>query len=681
MYLLPILFFIASTFFLGFTATSFVKNSENFLERNLMRMGFGLSMLPFLALVLNIIKIPADWRIILLLSVLYPAYYTLRHYKEFDFSSLIKIKITKTDLSIILMLFIFAANFYVYLSGAFAYPYLEDDDSWAHALGVKYISMRNNAFDDAAQYIKHINPYPPAYDITLGIFQQTNDSVYWTLKFFNALIVSLSTIFFYFFVKEFTGDRNKALFAAFALFSIPAFMSHFIWAISLSVTSYFVAFYAMERIRHDSKWWIVAGMVIVTPLISSPTHSTYFGILLLLYIAAKSVSEKKFLAYDAIAGFFGVLLSLAFWWVPMVIKHGFFGTLKGLGIAVGLGAGALSVGGTGDKIYGIKDFFFAQKQNMITNPTGIGAVLSLLIVIALAYALFKNMDSIKKNKKIVFASFLILTCAMIFLLFLTYTKAIWVEGKSQPIPFNVFISDQLFLAVSLIFSLLVLLALVVTDYTNKEFNEKYLIIALVWFIFLFYAVNAAQFKFKLSPFRSWMLLAIPVCILAAEGAIWLMQKAKKSIGDIGKWAVLIILISGIYFTSTQQKIAVNTAVWPPGGFWTSGEEIGAYLWMKDNLPKNSQVFTFWNNGPIIGLDMYTCHWCKDVRDYMKNGFNQTAQENYDWLKKEKYEYIIIDGQTAKWFGANLTNNKVKELGSLGTLNPVFQNQGAIIFKV
>ncbi len=677
MSIITIVLFFIYCYGVGFTISSFVKNSDNFLERNLMRIGFGLSMLPFLAIVLNIIKIPADWRIILLLSLAYPIYCLFRNYNKLNFT----FKLTKTDLSIFAMLVVFLINFYVYLSGAFAYPYLEDDDSWAHALGVKYISARNNAFDDAARYIKHINPYPPAYDITFGILSQTNDSVYRTLKFFNALIISLSTIFFYFFVREFTGDRNKALFAAFALFSIPAFMSHFIWAISLSVTSYFAAFYAMERIRHDRKWWITAALVIFTPLTSSPTHSTYFVIILILYLIAKSISEKKFLAYDTFAGATGILLSVAFWWLPMVIKHGFFGTLKGLGIAVGLGTGALSVGGTGDKAYSFKDFFFAQKQNMINNPIGIGLILSILAVIALAYALFKNMDSIKKNKKIVVASFLILTVTMISLLFFTYTKAIWVEGKSQPIPFNVFISDQLFLVVSLTFSLLVLLALVVESYNNNEFKDKYLIITFVWFIFLFYAVNAAPFKFKLSPFRSWMLLAIPVCILAAEGAIGLMQKAKESIGNIGKWAVLIILISGIYFTSTQQKIAVNTAAWPPGGFWTSGEEIGAYLWMKDNLPKNSQVFTFWNNGPVIGLDMNTCHWCKDVRDYMEKGFNQTAQENYNWLKKENYKYIIIDGQTAKWFGGNETNKKLQEIGESGLFKPVFQNQGAVIFSI
>ena len=192
MSIITIVMFFIYCYGLGFTISSFVKNSDNFLERNLMRIGFGLSFLPFLALVLNMAKIPSDWRILLLLSIAYPIYHLFRNYNKFNFT----LKLTRTDLSILAMLVIFLINLYVYASGAFAYPYLEDDDSWAHAVGVKYISMNNNAFDDATQYIKHINPYPPAYDITLGILSQTNDSVYWTLKFFNALIVSLSTIFF-----------------------------------------------------------------------------------------------------------------------------------------------------------------------------------------------------------------------------------------------------------------------------------------------------------------------------------------------------------------------------------------------------------------------------------------------------------------------------------------------------
>ncbi|MBN4049046.1 hypothetical protein JYT91_00345 [archaeon AH-315-M20] len=607
--MITILLFFVYCYGLGFTVSSFVKNSENFLERNLMRLGFGLSLLPFLAIVLNIIKIPADWRIILVISIAYPIYYVFKNYSKFDFSKFTKIRITKTNLSIFAMLIIFFVNFYIYGSGAFNYPYLEDDDSWAHTFGVKYISMNNNAFSQpAAEYVRYINPYPPAYDILLGILHQTNDSVYWTMKFFNALIISLSTIFFYFFVKEFTGNKNKALFAAFALMSIPAFMSHFIWSISLTVPLYFVFFYAIERIKHDRKWWIISGLVMVTVIISSPTHSTYFGLFVGLYYLTKAFLEKKLLVYHALAVIFGVGISFIFWWIPMIMKHGFFGTLKGLGIAVERGASALSVGGTADRVYTFKDFFFAQKQNMINNPIGIGIFLSILTIIGLVYIFLKFKHLFKKE-------------------------------------------------------------------------NHWIVITFVWFILTFYAVNAVKMTIKISPFRAWMLLAIPVCILAAEGAFNLMSISKKSIGKTGMYAVLLILLTGIYFTSTQQKIAVNTATWPPGAFWTSGEEIGAYIWMKDNLPKNSHAFTYWNNGPIIGMDMFSCHWCPDIRRYMKTGFNENTQDTYNWLKSHDYAYIIIDGQTVREFGIEQVNQKVNGFAESGLFQPVFQNQGAVIFRI
>ncbi len=683
-----ILLFFVYCYGLGFTVSSFVKNSENFIERNLMRLGFGLSLLPFLALVLNIIKIPSDWRIILVISILYPIYFIFKNYSKLDFSKFTKIKITKTNLSIFIMLVIFAVNFYVYGSGAFNYPYLEDDDSWSHAFGVKYVSMNNNVFGQAAaEYIRYINSYPPAYDILLGILHQTNDSIYWTMKFFNALIISLSTIFFYFFVKEFTGNKNKALFAAFALMSIPAFMSHFIWGISLSVPLYFVVFYALERIKHDKKWWIVAALVMVSAFTSSPTHSTYLGIFFVLYYLTKVILERKILLYHALAGLGGVMLSLTFWWVPMIMSSSFADVLRSFGFKIGsdgsaLGANLFSRGGTGDRVYTFQDFFIAQKQNMINNPIGIGIFLSLLLIIVLIYTLFKYKDSLKKNKLSISISYIALMAVVLFSLFSTYVKALW-ESKDQvePIPFNVFFSDQFFLIVSLAFTVLALVVLVITNYTYKDFKDSYLAVTLVWFAFTFYAVNAGPYSFKLSPFRAWMLLAIPICILAAEGASNLMAISKKSVGKAGMYAVLLILLSGIYFTSTQQKIAVNTANWPPGAFWASGEEIGAYVWMKDNLPSNSKVFTFANNGPVIGMDMFSCHWCNDIRVYMKTGFNESTQDTHNWLKQRNYEYIIIDGQTAKEFGPEQVNQKVKGFAESGLFQPVFQNQGGVIFKV
>ena len=273
--------------------------------------------------------------------------------------------------------------------------------------------------------------------------------------------------------------------------------------------------------------------------------------------------------------------------------------------------------GTGDRAYSFSDFFIAKEQNMINSPIGIGIFLSLLAIVAVA------------------------------LLFLRFKHLL-----------------------------------------KKE--NHWLVITFVWLLFTLYAVNAANMPIKLSPFRTWMLLAIPVCILAAEGLLNLMSAAKASAGKIGMYALLVILLTGIYFTSAQQKIAVNTATWPPGGFWTyvkdeSGRayspELEGYLWIKDNIAPDTKAFAFVIDGPIIGMDKFICYWCDDIMDFKKNGANKTAEETHSFLKERDYEYIIIDGQYAKAFGAEEANAKLQELAQSGLFKPAFQNNGAVIFMV
>ena len=184
---------------------------------------------------------------------------------------------------------------------------------------------------------------------------------------------------------------------------------------------------------------------------------------------------------------------------------------------------------------------------------------------------------------------------------------------------------------------------------------------------------------KLSPFRAWMLLAIPVCILAAEGTFFSMNFLKKV--GISKVIVLSVIIIGVLFTSAYQKYTVNTANWPPGGFWTSFDEIEGYVWMRENLPPDTYVFTFVNNGPVIGMDMYTCHWCEEVTLFQKEGFNKSAEETHRWLKSRNYAYLVIGGQTAKKFGGNETNNKVKELVESGLFRLMHKTNGFLLFGV
>ena len=603
-----ILFFLYSWGF-GFGLGLIARESEDFLERNLMRIGTGLGAMLAFGLLLNLIRIPLDWRVFLSISILLVLTKTYRDFKK----ERIIFDVKKISISIfpLLVLALFSISFYMYEKGAFAYPYLEDDDSWSHAMGVKYVSIEKTVFAGAGNSF-YMDPYPPNYDMLMGILHQTNNSVYWTLKFFNALIVSLSIVFFYFFAKTFTNSSKKALFATFALFAVPAYLSHFIWAIALTMPLFFASFYAVEKIKDDKRWFIAAAIVIAATLTSSPTHSAYFGLFFLIYLIGRALAQKKFLVYEFLAGFSGLLLSFLLWWLPMILTHSLKGTINSF-----LGAQSIvNIAGTGDRIYNLSDFIFAKKVNMINNPIGIGIVLSILTVIGLIFIIIKYKDMLREDN---------------------YSK----------------------------------------------------IIMMLWFIFAFYAVNAARFPIKLSPFRAWILLAIPVSLLSGESIALIDSFAKSAVSNIAKPKIAIkaasLLVLGliaysIIMTSFVQKYTVNTAIWPPGGFWTSNEEIQGYMWLKDNIPSGTRVFTFSNNALILGLDKFICHWCSNVRDYQRTGFNESAGAINSWMGGNGYNYLVVDGQAARIHGSNETNNKISELLNSGLFSPMHNTGGFILLK-
>ena len=83
MNLFTIILFFVYTWGLGFSATSLLKlKTENLLEKHLMNICIGLGILPILIILLNLIRIPLDWKIFLALSVIYPIYALIKAIKN-----------------------------------------------------------------------------------------------------------------------------------------------------------------------------------------------------------------------------------------------------------------------------------------------------------------------------------------------------------------------------------------------------------------------------------------------------------------------------------------------------------------------------------------------------------------------------------------------------------------------
>jgi len=597
----------------GFSLTHYlIKKFDNKLEKHLMSLGIGLGLFPITAVTLNLLRIPLHWSVFLILALIVPLIVLSKSKIKIS-----KPKITKTTINILIVILISIIFLGIYVKGANTYPYLEDDDPWLHAESTKYISLEKTAYEPSNYDLFYLDPYPPSFDILMGVLHQTNNSIMWTLKFFNVLIISLGIIFFYFFALQLSKNKNKAILSTFTIAVLPSFMSHFIWAQTLALVLFFPAFYALLKIKENKGWGVIALIIIASILVTQPSSAVIFGIMGFIYWISKLSSNyfnnKKIFSKKNNLIFFslisGVLLSLLYW-IPMFIRWGFEGTLQGIRFSKKLISDA-TLDTSGGIIYGLKDFIIAPLQSKMDQPTGLGIFIFLILVFTILLLLI----NIKKVKK-----------------------------------------------------------------------STYLTTCLLWFIFTLIGIEGNAFSIKLFPHRFWVFFAIPVALLVGEGILTLSRSLKnKNV----RYSLLSILFIGILWTSAYPKYVVETSNWPAGASWTSYDEINGYLWLK-TLPPDTKVFTYnVHDHHIIGLDKYSCSWCKEVVDFRENILEKDIDELYTFLKKQEYKYLIISGMSFKYLGKEFGEEKTKEkineilrdIQNSTKFSAAHQTKGAIILKV
>jgi len=643
------LFFVYS-WGLGYAALHFLKKPESWLERFFLQVGLGLGIFPILSVLLNFVHIPLDWKIFLGLSLLGPLLIIGQKIRTKQFHiPKISFSFKKSELFLLAALVIMLLSLFMYTKGAFSYPYLEDEDPWGHAVGAKYVALEKTAYDPALpgqtkidQVLSYLDPYPPAYDLLMGVLHQTSLDLPWTLKFFNALIISLGLLFFYLFAKKFLDSAPKALLATFFLASIPAYFSHFIWAHGYVVALFFPAMYALLMIAEDQRWFWVASLIIasiwVTQNIEEPIKLT---VMLVLFVVAASIIKKRFHRLESGAIGLGVLLSFL-WWGMMIYKYSLRGFIRyftgnnivaatesTLDVSVGSSvnsaaqgsifqklAGILhsltSSGGTASRAYSLRDFVIAKNENLINSPIGIGLILSILVVVGLLYLLW-------------------------------HYRSRLVEPQNTA-----------------------------------------LAVSLLWLVYTFWGVNGQTFPISIArgPFRMWLLLAVPVAFIAVEGASLLIQLLKR--WKIPSVVVVALLVIGVTATSGYAKYQANTSIWPTSGAFADAAEPFEYAaWFK-TLPLNTPVFTYAARDKIvIGLGGESCLWCLEVMEFRKDIIHKDAQQLYQFLKSQGYEYLIINPNMDRKmftsaFGQNETEKllpqRYDEIQKSGLFTPVHYSQ-------
>lgn len=633
MVLLSILVFAVSAFGLGYASLSIVTESTDSFERNVMRLGLGLGLFVFIGVVLNLFRVPLDWKIFLGLSVIAPCVYIFRNYKKFKKPDL-EFKVKKDGIYNIAILALFLVSLFMYVSGAFAYPYLENADPWGHAEGVKYVASEKTVFDAPNYNIGYLDPYPPAYDMVLGVLHQTNDSVSTTLKFFNALFLSLSILFFYFFAKEFTGNRKLALFSTAILASLPSFFTHFIWAHSLVIMFFFVAMYALEKTRKNKRWMYPAMVAISAVLLTQPSQAVKLGLMFFIYVGVRLAYERKAAKRMLFAGVGGLILSM-FWWAANASDM-IAGRITKAASSAGISEAEANAGnifgkaallltdyfkpgsGTATRVYTFSDFVFAQSFGGINVHVGWGIAVSALLIAGLIFF------------------------------------AIYFRKMSKD-------------------------------------EKQWTLISVLWFVFTFLGVNAMTFNLPIGfiTFRFWLLLAIPVALLSSLGLMLVLKFAGKEKGPRVLATVLILL--AVLVTASYPKFVQNTTPnWPPGHFWTSAEDLQTYMWLE-NLPGDARVFEPSERGGafVIGFDRFSCGWCDDDVEFKSRLTSVSPTELRDWLVEHDYQYMIIAQSTivrlVDEHGEEELNGFLTDLTAAieagGLFDITYQNTGGVIIQV
>ncbi|MBI4147875.1 hypothetical protein HY490_01145 [Candidatus Woesearchaeota archaeon] len=370
--LLSVVVFFVLLWLLGYPLALGVKFSSRE-ERVAMTFGLGLAVFPLLSVMLNWLSVPLHILTYVTLgvvsSVLVWWRMPQRHKEERE--------LVPAMMALLLALVVVV----VFSFGAFRYAYLEDDDPWFHAMGVKYVAEHWTYSLDPAHWIRsYLEPYPPSYDVLMGVLRQTNDSVQGTLKLFNVFLVGFAHLFFFFFARAVLQRTSYALFASVVLVVAPGFAGHFIWAQSLNIA---LMFPALLSVIKGWPWYVTTLLFAGVGLSQLSSAVAIYGMAFLLAAIGKKWQQ---IACLGLAG----VIALSVFYVPMIEKYGWDRFKEGNSIFGETFSGGAESDTSGSFVYGWRDFVDVPLVTRIDQPTGFGSVIVFLAVAGLAVLLWRR---------------------------------------------------------------------------------------------------------------------------------------------------------------------------------------------------------------------------------------------------------------------------------------------------
>lgn len=678
MYWFSIIYFFTVTVLSGTIIDLLVRNWEgDWLEKLVMRFGVGLAAISVIGVILNLLNIPLDYRVFFVAGLLITIGALVKNSpilpigKEQILRALSTCWKGKKFWFALLMCALFAVTVNMYVKGSFRYTYFEDTDPWGYTVVADYIG-ENKTFSGPYHAVHYSEPYTQGYQIVMGVLSQTNDSIYWTMKFFNALIISFGVLFMYYFARRFSRNEEVALLAGIFLFAVPSWVSHFVFSLHFNMTIFVVMLYILAQLmpgvtadgssienqqyttsmadserlsRSGDKGWLWVGIIIYASMLvnhfSTSVHATVFG---LVFIVTRALAEKK-IDWHTIAVFIGgALLSLLFF-VPAYARHWW------------LTSTSLELGGM-EKLFPLMRF--------ITTPSGMITVAAgLAIIVALFWKRSSWQPAVEKWINFGDRGMILWLCGLALVLFVlllpieisqrfgTGDKYYGIKDFFSASSINL-MNNPIGLG-PIVMSAVLASFLLASVQIKKWFkiDNAWIAISYAWIITAFLLVLGKYLSVAIAPFRAWTFLGFFASLFAAWGCVTFVHALTDN-----RWVlrgIIVVLAIMVVPTTFLPKRQLNTMVWQDHTIGAP-ESQELFNWMREGgIPKNSVVAHLCGNSEFLsGYDMNPPVW--DEVFHPERGTRQPyfvthpldmTPEAYSVLKNAKVEYVTL-GASCLW---------------------------------
>ena len=196
-------------------------------------------------------------------------------------------------------------------------------------------------------------------------------------------------------------------------------------------------------------------------------------------------------------------------------------------------------------------------------------------------------------------------------------------------------------------------------------------ILIFWFIVTFLNVFSLYLPTKIYPHGWWVFFTIPLCLLCGETFYKIFNNK----------IIFLIFVFGILATSAYPKVLINSTPWPPSTGLSEDGMIDGHIWLRDNLPPDTRVFSFVSGNKLQGFNMFFCEWCEQEKTLQEIFAVMTPYEIYFELDKRGYRYLIMNNWYTDQYGGNETFMQFKRITNSGYFEEAYSNPKFVVAKL